>query len=82
MCVHVSVCIFEMPEYITLLLFYEWRYIQKTYLTKKKGVGGEVNNSSTWRCVDTAAGIRASNVFVFSLYICCSQPHSHFSTHL
>ena len=40
MCLGVSVCIFEMPEYITLLLFYEWRYIQKTYLTKKKLYGG------------------------------------------
>ena len=55
MCLGVSVCIFEMPDYITLLLFYKWRYIQKTYLTKKKkkklygggggggGEGGGVN---------------------------------------
>ena len=40
MCLGVSVCIFEMPEYITLLLFNEWCYIQKKYLTKKKLYGG------------------------------------------
>ena len=39
MCLGVFVCIFEMPEYITLLLFNEWRYIQKKYLTKKKLYG-------------------------------------------
>ena len=44
------------------------------------GGGGGVNNSSTWRCVDTAAGIRAHFcIFIVYLLFTASQPFLNIS---